>query len=95
MSDGSPHPDAIEPVIIGANFVPQKTIGDITILATGHRFAARVSLRDTLFREERGKNLFIWDWRTGQKYFVSVIPSLFLAVASELDLLSRIIFSPD
>lgn len=94
MSDGSPHPDAIESVIIETNFGPQKTIEEITILATGHRFAARVSLRDTLFREERGKNLFIWDWRTGQKYFVSVIPSLLLAVASELALLSRMIFFP-
>jgi len=82
MSDGSPHPDAAEPVIIGTEFGPWQTIHDISIRATGCRLAVVVSLASTHMGEEgTHENLFIWDWRTGQKYFVSRIPGLLLAVA--------------
>ena len=92
MSDGSPHPDAIEPIIIGTDFGPWRIIDEVTVQATGCRLAVRVSLHNIPFSKEgRHENLFIWDWRTGQKYFVGVIPSLSLAVAFELVPLSRII----
>jgi len=79
MSDGRPHPDATEPIIIGTEFGPWRTINEISIQATGCRLAVKVTLVGTPTDEEgtdeTHENLFIWDWRTGQKYFVSDVPS--------------------
>jgi hypothetical protein len=78
MSDGSPHPDAIDPIIIGTEFGPWRTIDEITIQATGCRLAVTVSLHNTPFDGSgMHDNLFIWDWKTGQKYLVSVVQVYF------------------
>ena len=93
MSDGCPHPDAAEPIIFGTEFGPWQRICDISVQATGLKLAVKVSLDLPTTNGSEGKhdNLFIWDWRTGQKYIVSGIPSFFSAVGSELDLFPRIV----
>lgn len=86
MSDGRPHPDATEPIIIGTEFGPWLKTRYISTRATSCRIAVGVALISTSVGEDMtcGKhvNLFIWDWRTGQKYFVSDIPILFPEVLS-------------
>jgi len=62
MSDGSPHPDAIEPIIIGTEFGPWRTTDEINIQETSCGLAVRVSLRNAPFSNvRRHENLFIWD----------------------------------
>jgi len=82
MSDGSPHPDAVEPVIIGTEFGPWQRVHWVSIEATGRRLAADVSLvQHDNMDGMRHNNLFIWDWRTGQKYCVSRVPGFLLMIA--------------
>lgn len=98
MSNGRPHPDAAEPIIIGTEFGPWRGIHDISIFATSCKLAVKVSLLDiptpTASGEGRHENLFVWDWRTGQKYIVSGIPGSSLAFVFELDLSLRITPTP-
>jgi len=64
MSDGSPHPEVIDPIITGPIFPSGTYIVNGGLQVTGCRLAARVVLREPSGKSER---LIVWDWKTGEK----------------------------
>ena len=67
MSDGRPHPEAVDSIITGPMFPFGTRIVDGELQLTGHRLAARVVLHGPSGKAE---HLIVWDWMIGEKYVV-------------------------
>jgi hypothetical protein len=71
MSDGIRYPNY---GVMGFDYGPRQRINGIRLELTGRRISARVLTLTRLGRgafERNVQDLFVWDWRTGEKRLVS------------------------